>query len=565
MTTEAAAALAFRIHERFVEYRRRFDSITLRARPRFEGRDWRAFERDIVERIDVYESTVAAALAEVRTDLGNAAHERHLWNDAREVFARLITTRDDPQLAATYFNSVTRRVFATTGVDAAIEFLGEPAMPPPGEGGLIEQIELTGGPDAVIDTLVRHRRFQATWADRHRDITAGGAALGRALAEHGITGGVVEVLVPTFYRGHGAYVVGRVCAGDRVLPLALAIHHDRTGLYLGAVLTSSDDLSVLFSYTHREFMVRTPDPGAMIAFISSLVPHRRVSELYTAIGLRKHGKTELFRDLWSHVTTTPDHFVRAPGIPGLVMIVFTLDQYDMVFKVIRDHFPPQKSVTPPEVREKYAIVSRHDRAGRLIDAQEFRGLSFPADRFDEALLDELLTEAARTVQLVGTEVRIDRAYIERQVVPLDVFLRDAAPDAAAGAIVEYGTAIKNLAATNVFPGDMLIKNFGVTRRGRVVFYDYDELSLLTDCNFRKLPVAEHPHDEMAETPWFGVGGGDIFPEEFRSFLGVGPELRAVFEDRHGDLYDVDFWHRVQERIRRGETIEVFPYRRSAAL
>jgi isocitrate dehydrogenase kinase/phosphatase len=112
---------------------------------------------------------------------------------------------------------------------------------------------------------------------------------------------------------------------------------------------------------------------------------------------------------------------------------------------------------------------------------------------------------------------------------------------------------------------MLLKNFGVTRSGRVVFYDYDELSKVTECNFRELPETQDPADEMSADPWFGVGEHDVFPEEFRNFLGVRGELRDVLELHHSDLFGVRFWQRVQERIRSGEVIEIFPYKRSRRL
>lgn len=558
--------LAFSIARRYEEYRRRFDSITLRARPRFEGRAWRALQNDIVERIDAYEATLADAIAEVRELLSDRTDDRDLWAAARDLYARLVSARPDAEVAATYFNSVTRRLFDTRGIDEAIEFTKDgPESAPAAVDTWFRREPLSADAEEVIDSLLRDRRFHATWRDRHGDVLLGAAALRRALAASGIGDGSLEVLVPTFYRGRGAYVIARVVSGRATMPLVLAIHHHQRGLYLGAVLSDPDDVSVLFSYTHSEFVVRLPDPAAIIGFVRTLIPHRRISELYDAVGLRKHGKTELFRDLVRHLEGTDDRFVHAPGIPGLVMIVFTLSGYDVVFKVIRDRFPPQKTVTPAQVRARYAIVSRHDRAGRLIDANEFRRLTFPVSRFDDALLGELQEEAGRTVTVVDGNVHFESVYVERQVTPLDIYLRQAADAEAAAAIVDYGTAIKNLAATNIFPGDMLIKNFGVTRRGRVVFYDYDELSLLTDCNFRPFPQSDDPDDEMAATPWFGVGEGDIFPEEFRSFLGVGPDLRRVFEERHGDLYDVDFWHRVQDRINSGESIEIFPYRRAAAL
>jgi hypothetical protein len=69
-----------------------------------------------------------------------------------------------------------------------------------------------------------------------------------------------------------------------------------------------------------------------------------------------------------------------------------------------------------------------------------------------------------------------------------LFLREADPAAAESAIIDYGNALRDLAASNVFPGDLLLKNFGVTSHGRVIFYDYDELCLVSDCVFRDLPA-----------------------------------------------------------------------------
>ncbi len=561
-----AVRVAHAIHRPFIGYRRRFTSITRGAATRFEARDWKGLQRDAVERIDLYEETVSGAVTSVRKLLGGRIEDRTVWRKARTEYRKLVYATPDIEIAETYWNSVTRRVFVTHGVDAEIEFL-EPEPRPASWDAAVRRIDVPASPEALIDDLIRHCRFQAVWQDRHGDLQLASAALGEALARHGFPGmpDRIEVFDRIFFRGQGAYVVARATAGPRSMPLVLAIHHGRAGLFLGAVITDPDDVSVLFSYTHSAFHVDAPEPALLVRFLGALLPHRRVAEMYTAIGHRKHGKTELYRDLMAHVAASTDRFVLAPGIPGLVMIVFTLPGYDVVFKVIRDRFPPQKPTTPDEVRSKYRIVSRHDRAGRLIDAQEFEHLRFPLDRFDPELLAELRGHANRTTSVSGNQLTLHRVYIERRVTPLDIHVKTASHHEAARAMVDYGTAIKNLAATNIFPGDMLIKNFGVTRRGRVVFYDYDELMLLTDCNFRRLPVSDDPLDEMAESPWFGVGEGDIFPEEFRAFLGVAPELRAAFEARHGDLFDVAFWQRIQRRIERGETIEIRPYRRALAL
>jgi isocitrate dehydrogenase kinase/phosphatase len=169
------------------------------------------------------------------------------------------------------------------------------------------------------------------------------------------------------------------------------------------------------------------------------------------------------------------------------------------------------------------------------------------------------------VTISGETVILHHVYVERKVIPLDIYLRESNPLKSRTAIIDYGRAIKNLAMSNIFPGDMLLKNFGVTRSGRVVFYDYDELSRVTECNFRDLPQTGDPDREMSAEPWFGVGGNDVFPEEFRNFLGMRGELREVLERHHSDLFEVRFWKRIQERVRSGEVIEIFPYDRSRRL
>jgi len=231
----------------------------------------------------------------------------------------------------------------------------------------------------------------------------------------------------------------------------------------------------------------------------------------------------------------------------------------MVFKVFRDYFEFPKSITKEEAMGKYQLVFEHDRAGRLVDAQEFTYLAFERDRFSEALLTELAANARGAVEIGPDTVVIRHVYTERRVTPLDVYLRQADLEAAIPAALDYGAAIRDLAATNIFPGDLLLKNFGVTRHGRVVFYDYDEISLVTDCTFRRMPEARDDEEEMAATPWFTVHPGDVFPEEFRSFLGLTGALRDAFLAQYGFLLDVAFWTRMQRELRAGVVIDVFPY------
>jgi isocitrate dehydrogenase kinase/phosphatase len=319
-------------------------------------------------------------------------------------------------------------------------------------------------------------------------------------------------------------------------------------------------VSVVFSFARAYFLVAMERPREMIDYLRTIMPRKPIAELYNALGFEKHGKTELYRGLLEHLASTDDRFVVAPGQRGMVMAVFTLPSSDVVFKVIRDRFDYPKTVTADQVRANYRIVFRHDRAGRLVDAQEFEHLAFDRAQFDPRLLAELLEDCAERVRLIEGRVVISHLYTERRLRPLDLYLREAGPEAARDAVIDYGQAIRDLAATNVFPGDMLLKNFGVTRHGRLIFYDYDELCALTDCRFRELPAPREDYDEGAAEPWFYVGERDIFPEEFRGFLGLPPPLLEAFLSHHCQLLGVAFWHRMQELHRSGEVLDIYPYR-----
>ncbi|MEE8456429.1 MAG: bifunctional isocitrate dehydrogenase kinase/phosphatase [Acidimicrobiia bacterium] len=542
----------------FQSYRRQFQSSTRRAAARFESRDWISIRKDNLERRDAYGTELDATIRSV-TAAGYQTHDRDAWSAARTLYRSEHSTDPFQEIAETFFNSVARRLFGTEGIDPELEFLAPP--PESAKAQIRDMLRVYEKPADVrtlLEDLLRDCRFHASWGDRHGD-------LDRALELMPGLPDRVEVIDQLFYRGKGAYLVGRMFHGPDQTPFALAIRHGRAGLRLGAVLVGDEDLSILFSYTRASFLVSVDIPSELVAFLGELLPWRKPSELYGSVGFTKQSKTERYRDLVRYLENSDDRFIYAPGIPGLVMIVFTLPGYDVVFKVIRDHFPPQKKVTPDAVATKYRLVARHDRAGRLVEAQRFVDLRLPKGRFDPEVLNELLTDASRTVTEHRDQITLKTVYVERRVTPLDIFLREADEEAASRAIVGYGTAIKNLAATNIFPGDMLLKNFGVTSRGRIVFYDYDEISDLTDCKFRRFPVSDDPFDELSSTPSFGVGPNDIFPEELPRFLGLNAKLRATFDQRHSDLFGVEFWHGVQSRLEAGEIIEILPYRKSRVL
>ncbi|NNC93219.1 MAG: bifunctional isocitrate dehydrogenase kinase/phosphatase [Acidimicrobiia bacterium] len=546
----------------FVEYMTRFEENTGRSRERFETQDWVGAHRDAVERLELYPTVVAEVRSRLGELLGDRVIDRALWSRIRAAYSVHLSERDVWEIGETFYNSVTRQVFVTTGVDPQVEFVSTDFVKPPTrpQRHVYYRYDRAASPQRLVEAILTDFRFQVLYEDIRRDARRVGDEIEAHLVQQGDPGLLerAEMIDAVFYREQGAYLVGRLYRGARLIPFVLALRNHRGVVIVDAVLLDGDAVSILFSFTRSHFHVRTRRPYELVEFLHTLMPRKRSSELYSAIGFHKHSKTELFREILTHLESTEERFDYAPGARGLVMVVFTMPGLDLVFKMLRDRFGAPKKTTPRSVKEKYDLVFKHDRAGRLIDAHSFEHLQLDRRHFTDELLDGLAAECANTVRVEGETVVIDHVYIERRVMPLDIHVRSVPNDEAIPAVLDYGRAIKDLASSNVFPGDLLLKNFGLTRHGRVVFYDYDELMRVSECVFRELPEPD-PGDELAEIPMFGVGPNDLFPEEFRSFLGLPRPLREVFESEHANLFTADYWKHTQQRITSGEIIEVLPY------
>lgn len=551
------------IHQAFGRFQTAFADITRHARKRFATRDWTAMQSDARERLDLYKGVVDQTVDDVRATLKERVEEKLVWASMKAVYSGIISDGDDWELAETFFNSITRRIFATVGVDPQIEFVNTDYDSPPNqaERAVYCTYQRAASTAILVETILRNLPFAGGFQDLERDAELAAREIDERLRATGALRVVerAEMIEAIFYRGKGAYLVGRIFSGSHRLPLVFALLHPREGIVLDAVLMDENEVSILFSFARSYFHVDVKRPYDLVHFLKTIIPRKRIAELYISLGYNKHGKTELYRDILHYLAYSQDRFEIARGQPGMVMSVFTMPGYDLVFKVIKDRFGYPKKTTRQTVMEKYHLVFKHDRAGRLVDAQEFEHLQFDRDRFSEALLDELREAAGQTVVEKEGSVIIRHAYVERRIIPLDIYVYEADDDAAAAAIDEYGNAIKDLAVTNIFPGDMLLKNFGVTRHGRVVFYDYDELCLLTECNIRRIPPPRTPEEELSPEPWFAIHEHDIFPEQFKSFLGVYGPLRDAFMAHHADLLDVAFWRDVQARLEAGEIISIIPY------
>jgi len=576
----------------FNRHYRLFRTESARAKHRFETRDWVAQQRAQRERIEFYDLRVRECVRRLTKEFQADQQPMAVWEQIKLHYIGLLVNHHQPELAETFFNSVTTKILKRAYFQNDFIFV-RPAVS-------TEYIE-NDGPGAVptyrcyyptpdtlqdeVQRLIADFDLTVPFADLARDAALVLAAWRRQFSFARLRANCqIQVLSGLFFRNKAAYVVGKVINGFQELPFALPILHDREGrLVVDAVLMGEDDLLILFSFARAYFMVEMEIPSAYVQFLRGLMPRKPRAEFYNALGLAKQGKTLFYRDFLSHMRHSSDRFCLAPGIKGLVMLVFHLPSFPFVFKVIKDRFPAPKDTTREQVRAKYQLVKQHDRVGRMAETLEFSEVGFPRARFTDELIAELLAHAPSQVEISDrdgdgtTEVVLKHVYIERRMIPLNLYLQEllealqAHPhDEAVRAqidrvVADYGQAIKDLVSANIFPGDMLWKNFGITRHGKVVFYDYDEIEYLTDCHFRRVPPPRSEEDELSGEVWYPVARHDVFPETFGPFLLGHPVVREAFMRHHADLLDVDFWQAQQARIRAGHVHDVFPYERQRRL
>jgi isocitrate dehydrogenase kinase/phosphatase len=574
---ERAREVALAILAGFDKHYRLFRDASRQAKRLFEAADWDALARLSRERIAMYDRRVHEAVEEVLARFPEAETDESLWRAIKLAYIPLLHEHRQPECAETFYNSVAcqvlhrryyRNEFIFWRPAVATEHLegDEPAYrcyyPRKSGAG----VPGGSGLRAVIRQILADFRLANPFENLRRDTRS----LLRALRAHfprparARPSLQIQVLGSLFFRNKGAYAVGRIINGNAEVPFAVPLlQNERGALYLDALLLESDQLIVLFSFARAYFFVDMEVPSAYVSFLRLLMPKKPRAELYNAVGLAKQGKTLFYRDLFYHLKHSSDNFVVAPGIKGMVMLVFTLPSFLYVFKVIRDRFAPPKDLDRQTVKDKYQLVKYHDRVGRMADTLEYSLVALPLARFDPALLEELKREAASNVEIEGDQIVIRHCYIERRMQPLNLYLEEAARDGDAErlrhALAEYGYAIKELAGAGIFPGDMLLKNFGVTRHNRVVFYDYDEIAYMIDCNFRRIPPPRSIEDEMSSEPYYSVGPHDVFPEQFAHFLVSDPAAREIFLERHADLMDPAYWSGTQAKLRAGLHEDVFPY------
>jgi len=562
--------IATQILQSFSSYREHFKRLTEGAQTRFELADWRAVQRAAAERLDLYESMGQDAAERIRQQLGSMDVDITSWIDIKTVYAELIRSRNDFELAETYYNSIYCRVYAQPQLDNQHMFIQSSMSGHlvTSEQAIFRSYSPAQGLYKMLAQVLGDSGFKVPWENKRRDILNimrhVKASLDDAFfASQSVS---IDVVNTVFYRNKGAYIVGRVRSENRQLPFVLPVLNNENGsIYIDTLITEENDVSVIFSFTRAYFMADVQVPSEFVRFMQSILPMKSVAELYSSVGFYKQGKAEFYRTFIEHLKCSDDQFVIAPGIKGMVMAVFTLPSYPLVFKIIKDSFSSSKYIARSTVIEKYQLVKRHDRVGRMADTMEFFNFGLPRERFSDELLEELQSVAASSIEVTPSRVYIRHLWTERRMTPLNIHINEALARqdeyAVFHAVNEFGKCIKQLAAANIFAGDMLFKNFGITRHGRVVFYDYDEIMYLTDCNFRVIPDALYPEQEMMDEPWYSVGPNDVFPEEFRILTRCNRIVRRIFNELHADLLDVEFWRTIQAQVRSGEVMDVFPYRK----
>lgn len=572
LSSQIAFDIARTILDGFDKHYRLFRQASQQAKCYFEQSAWKMAQNAARERIAFYDKRVQECMQILEDEYDQEELSDEVWREVKLHYIGMLVNHKQPELAEIFFNSVCCNILHRTYFHNDFIFV-RPAV----STEYIEPVEGTPTyrvyyPDrngmSLPDTLKRialDYELALRFVDLDRDVGYVQARMNAVFGNYAREANYqLQVLASLFYRNKGAYIVGKCINGSRIYPFVIPILQNRKGeMLLDTIIFDPVQITVLFSFTRAYFMVDMEVPSAYVHFLRSMMPYKPRSEIYTVIGLQKLGKGLFYRDFLHHLNHSSDSIEPAPGIRGLVMVVFALPSFPYVFKVIKDFFPAPKETTRELVKEKYLLVKNHDRVGRMADTLEYSNVAFPRARFSEDLLAELKQVAPSIVEEEEDQIIIRHVYIERRMTPLNIWLSEAeerGDDAALEhGVVEYGNAIKELVGANIFPGDMLYKNFGVTKHGRVVFYDYDEIEYITDCNFRAIPEARNEEEEMSAEPWYPIAKNDVFPEQLGNFLLANPKIRKVFMKHHADLLTPEYWQTRKERIMQGHVEDVFPY------
>ncbi|HEK0664973.1 TPA: bifunctional isocitrate dehydrogenase kinase/phosphatase [Proteus mirabilis] len=563
MTTEDLVAQT--ILQGFDAQYGRFLEITSGAQYRFEQADWHGIQLAMKERIRLYDNHVGLVVEQLRCIRHDIDKESVFLQKVKERYTQLLPNYPRFEIAESFFNSVYCRLFHHRELNKKnlFVFSSQPAYrfaqaPRPLSRTFVIQSDLP----ALLQDILSRLPLRLPWQNKSRDIQFICQTLYAQFSHEELQNAVFHIANELFYRNKAAWMIGKIAINNQFIPLLLPIHNIEQHLVIDTCLTTTDEASIVFGFARSYFMVYAPFPAALVTWLRDILPEKSIAELYMSIGCQKHGKTEYYREYLAFMNFSSEQFIEAPGVKGMAMLVFTLPTYDRVFKVIKDRFAPQKTMTAERVKECYRLVKEHDRVGRMADTQEFENFVIDKKRISNDLMAILEQEIPNKLEDLGDKLLISHLYMERRMTPLNIYMEQCDDKQLKAVVEDYGQALKELIAANIFPGDMLFKNFGVTRHHRVIFYDYDEISYMTDMNFRAIPPARYPEDELASEPWYSVAENDVFPEEFRYFLCCDKQVCHYFEAQHHDLLSPEYWQQQQQRIKQGYIEDVYAYPQS---
>lgn len=556
----SAVNIAYEILKGFEKSIRLYMRVTAQAKNRFETANWSAVQKASKERIDLYEQSLSETVANIYQAISPHQEDIHFWRSLKQEYAIHLQQHPQFELAETFYNSVIGRIFKHQQIDNDVMFVLPSQCYLPGQvrPNVVNTFDTHLTVKSTLQKLFSHYRLNVPFEDYKRDLQNLTAEIKKRFStEQRRQIHKVEMLKSTFFRGRAAYLIGRICVSDEFIPFVIALQlNEQKELYIDALLTEKRDLSVLFGFARAYFMADTQFPAEVVAFLRELLPNKKHFELYTSLGFYKHGKTVFYRNFLQHLDESNEPFEIAPGIKGLVMMVFHLPSYGVVFKIIKDEFAESKKITRQHVKDCYKLVKSHDRVGRMADTHEFANFRLPLDRIGPELLAELEATCKGSIEIHNNELLIKHLYIERKMRPLNLYLQETEDkNAISNALHDLGVTIKQIAAANIFPGDMLHKNFGITRHGRVIFYDYDEICYMSERNFRHLPKSDDPYalDTLSVAP------NDVFPEQFEHFIVGKREFKEIFKQHHADLFSPEYWLNIQKKVASGDIIHVIPY------
>ncbi len=536
--------------------------VASKLRMNFYAKQVNTFSKKLTKELNQQRSTNTKTTLSQLTNIEKFNSE--FWKETKLCYVELITGHNQPELAETFYNSVFCRlhdrsfynnqyIFTKPCVSLNYIDLENPVT----ESYFVQPGEL----QETFKNILQSFSFKCKFGNLERDIQRLEEQFYSQIERLKNDIFEIQVINTVFIRGKGAYIVGKIVSQiDADQPLLIALLNDkRNKLFVDSLLTDTGSVTVVFSFSRSYFFINTEYPSAIVEFLKILLPGKTRAALYSALGLHKHGKTLLYRHFLKYSKMTNEKLTIAQGVKGMVMSVFTFPMYPYVFKVINDYFEPPKKGTKEMVKEKYYFVKNHVRVGRLADTWEFSNVAFPIKDIEKNLLKELQSKISSNIEIEDDLLIIKHMYIENKMTPLNLYLESATKDQQNHIINDYGRAIDELINADIFPGDMLTKNFGVTRQNRVVFYDYDEITKMNKPVFKKIPKPTTYEEEMSAEPWYYVGPDDVFPEEFKYFMLPNQYMKDTFNEKYAKLLDANYWISTQENIDKYGAMDYFPY------